>query len=618
MTKIYLRTGRRLLALLLSASLLASLLVSCGESGTLSGQKKPLAGSSQYQRYEAKDLAAQKQFDQLTQALFIQELSRSGLDLHYTLADPSSRGITKIPDTLGDFSMDAIKKDFKRMRDYKKRLNSIDVKKLTKEQRLTYKILSSYLDTELSAQGMELYASPLTSTIGIQAQLPVLLAEYAFYDREDADHYLTLLSSIDTYYSQLLDFEKEKSKAGLFMSDTAADHVLKSCEAYLANPEDSFLTETFNERIDSLTHMTPEEKAAYKEQNLTVLKEHFIPAYQMLIDGITSLMGTGKNEKGLCDFPMGKQYFVYLVKSNTATSYDTVPALQKAIKNQLSSDLKALGDIVLSQPELVKSLDSYSFSYTEPSDILEALKSQISADFPQLPECSHTVKYVPKTLEASLSPAFYLVPPLDRYEDNVIYINGGDRFKNDDLFPTLAHEGYPGHLYQNVYFISHNHSDLRKILSFSSYSEGWATYVEYLSYQMDNGLKPGMGSLLAHNAAVSLGLYAQLDICINYQGWDKERVKSYLGRFYDIGDNDVVDSIYSSLVENPTNYMEYYVGYLEITQMRKMAEKLLESHFDLKAFHAFLLNIGPAQFHIILPYFRLWLADQMEKTAIAQ
>lgn len=609
MTKIHYKAGRPLLALLLSASLLAG----CAGPGAPGEHKKPETGTQQHQPYQSKDADAQKQFDQLTQTLFLEELSRSGLDLHYTLADPTSRGITKIPDTFGDFSLSTIKKDLKRMHDYQKELHSIRVKDLKRDQKLTYKILSSYLETELSGQGMELYAEPLKSTIGIQAQLPVLLAEYSFYSREDADHYLSLLSTIDTYFSQILDFEKEKSKAGLFMSDAAADHVLLSCEAYLTKPEDSFLSETFNERIDALSDLSPQEKDSYKKRNLTVLRTHFIPAYQNLIDGITALMGTGKNDKGLCYLPKGEQYFEYLTESNTGTSYETIPALQKAIENRLSSDLKAIGDIVLANPELVKSLDSYTFRYTKPEEILESLKNQITADFPVLPDCSYTVKCVPKALEDSLSPAFYLVPPLDRYQDNVIYINEGKRFQSDDLFPTLAHEGYPGHLYQNVYFISHNNCDLRKILSFSSYSEGWATYVEYCSYEMDNGLNPGMGSLLAHNAAVSLGLYAQLDICINYEGWNKDQVRSYLNRFYNLADSGIADSIYSSLVENPTNYMEYYVGYLEIMEMRKTAEKLLKDRFDLKAFHTFLLNIGPAQFHIIQPYFRLWLADQMEK-----
>jgi uncharacterized protein (DUF885 family) len=200
---------------------------------------------------------------------------------------------------------------------------------------------------------------------------------------------------------------------------------------------------------------------------------------------------------------------------------------------------------------------------------------------------------------------------LDQYQNNVIYINNNPRFQNDDLYTTLAHEGYPGHLYQNVYFLSKKPNDLRSILSFSSYSEGWATYVEYYSYTLDNGLDPELGKLLAHNTAITLGIYAYLDICINYEGWDKEATAKYLGTFYNVENTDIVDSIYNSLVENPTNYMEYYVGYLEIMEMRNTAERVLKDKFNLKDFHTFLLDVGPAPFSVIQPAFRNWLAKQL-------
>ena len=193
MTNKYVKQARRLLALLLSASMLTA----------CAGPKTPAPeepSSAQYEQYKADHVNVQNQFDALTQTIFKEELNNSGLDLHYTLADPASRGITEIPDTFGEFSLGSMKKNYNEMRDLKKALGSIDIKKLTKEQKLTYKILSSYLETELSSEGMELYAQPLTSTTGIQAQLPVLLAEYAFYSKEDVDHYLALLSTIDTYY----------------------------------------------------------------------------------------------------------------------------------------------------------------------------------------------------------------------------------------------------------------------------------------------------------------------------------------------------------------------------------------------------------------------------------
>lgn len=598
----FLKKGRQLLSIVLAVSLFCA----CTPRQVPPGE--PANGS--YEQYYASDLKVQEDFDRLTDELFRKEINRSGISFHYSLADPASRGLKQVPLTFGDFSLETMKKDLAELKELKQKLEGISIRRLTPDQKLTYQILYSYIETELSSEGLELYAQPLTSTIGIQAQLPVLLAEYAFYSRTDVENYLALLSNIDEYYGQIMEFERQKAAAGLFMSDSAADSVLKSCEAYLIQPDHSFLKETFDSRIDALTDLTPEEKNAYKERNLQVLSEHFIPAYQNLIQGITELMGSGTNDKGLCWYPEGKRFFEYLVRSNTGTSYDSVRSLTKAIEQQINSDLEALGQISREQPELLDSLEQYSFHYTKPEEILEDLNSQILKDFPELPPCSYTVKYVPSTLENSLSPAFYLVPPLDRYEDNVIYINNSPRFQNEDLYTTLAHEGYPGHLYQNVYFLSKKPCDLRSILSFSSYSEGWATYVEYYAYTLDNGLKPGLGSLLAHNTAVTLGLYALLDIRINYEGWTREQTAEYLNNFYQIENTDIADSIYNSLVENPTNYMEYYVGYLEILEMRNTAQKVLKERFNLKDFHTFLLDIGPAPFSIIQPSFRLWVEER--------
>lgn len=606
MTNKFFKRGRWLISIFLVVSLLCSCTPPPKSAATPSG--------TGYEHYNAADVSMQKNFDLFTDDLFRNEISNSGISFHFTMADPASRGLKTVPLTLGDFSLDNMKKNSKDLAELKKKLNQFNPRKLTKDQRLTYQILYSYIDTEMASEGLELYTQPLTTTIGIQAQLPVLFAEYAFYKKDDVDHYLSLLSTIDDYYSQILEFEKQKSEAGLFMSDSAADHVLKSCEAYLIQPDHSFLSETFNTRIDALNDLTPEEKAAYKEKNLKVLEEHFVPAYKNLINGITALMGTGKNDKGLSWYPEGKKYFEYLVNSNTGTSYDSVDSLKKAIEKQITSDIKALGQITKDNPKVLDQLDTYSFNVTKPEDILESLKSQITKDFPELPKNQYTVKYVPKALESSLSPAFYLVPPIDRYEDNIIYINGNPRFQNDDLYTTLAHEGYPGHLYQNVYFLSKSPNDLRSILSFSSYSEGWATYVENYSYTLDNGLDPDLGKLLAHNSAITLGIYAYLDICINYEGWDKEQTAKYLSTFYNVEKTDIVDSIYNSLVENPTNYMEYYVGYLEIMEMRNAAEKILKDKFNLKEFHTFLLDIGPAPFSVILPEFRNWLGKELRSS----
>lgn len=592
-----------LIVLLLTAFLLTSCLMRRGPEPDAT----PATVGQDYEQYDEATMKFQTEFDHFTDELFKKEVVNSTIDLHYSLADPAAFGITEAPVTFGDYTLDRMQKDSQDMLDLKAKLKEMDHTKLRKDQQITYQILVSYLDTELTGQGMELYSQPFTTTIGLQAQLPVLLAEYTFRSKQDVETYLALLSQIDTYYAQIIEFEKAKSEAGLFMNDTSVDRVIESCSGYLLPPDHSFLTETFETRLGTLTDVTEAEKADYIARNRQILEEHFIPAYQLIVDGLTALKGTGVNDSGLSGFPDGKKYYKYLVASNTGTSYNTIEKLKKAIETQMDSDLHAMSELIRSNPKSLDQLETYSFRYTDPNEILTELQEKILIDFPALPECNYSIKYVPEALQNALSPAFFLTPPIDLFQDNVIYINGSDAYKNSDLYTTLAHEGYPGHLYQTVYFANSSTCNLRQLLSFPSYSEGWATYVEHYAYTLDNGLPPDLGQILAYNSSSALALHALLDININYYGWDKEKVSTYLEQFYNVKGTDIVDTLYYALIENPTNYLEYYVGYLEFSNMKQEAQKKLGNAFVLKDFNEFMLNMGPAPFTVIRTHFDQWL-----------
>ncbi len=562
-----------------------------------------------YEHFEESQLKAQKEFDQLMETIFLDEVSHGLLDLHFKLKDPSAYGITEAEFLYGDFSLEAMEESCQEQQNLLKTLNNYDPGLLTDDQKLTLRILQSLLNTEKKSYGMELYSQPLAVTIGVQAQLPILLSEYAFYRKQDVEDYLALLGGIKEYYGQLLDFQRKKSEAGLMMSDTVLDHVIESCESYLLTPEDNFMIDTFNSRLDTLPELTEEEKIAYRQQNEALLDNTFVPAYQMLIDGLKELRGTGINEKGLCEYPQGKQFYEYLVYSATGTSYSSIEELLQDMELTMNKQLVKTSLLLRQHPDLINEVDTFAYRQTEPNAIMEELKALSQKEFPTLAECNYTLKSVPKSLELSLSPAFYLVSPMDDYQNNVIFINENPRFVSNTLYNTLAHEGYPGHLYQNVYFHTHCDSNIRKILSFKGYSEGWATYVEQLSYGLDNGLRPELRELLASNSLASLGLHACLDIYINYMGWDKEQVQKYLENYYE-DPGTLTDALYNAMIENPANYLSYYVGCMEFLNMRETAEKELGKNFDPKAFHTFLLDIGEAPFDVIQAYFTTWLTTQ--------
>lgn len=557
---------------------------------------------------------AQQEFADFCLTVFKEEMINADtLDLHYTLQSPEQYGITPGEPTIGTYSLTEMLADTKEVKNLKSRLSAFDKNVLTAKQQVTYDALSQTLDTSLMAEGLELYEQPLAPTIGIQAQLPILLAEYSFHSLKDVEDYISLLSQIDRYYNEILTFENQKADAGLAPSDASIDAIIKSCESYLINPDSNFLTETFETRLASLesqtsTSLTADQKADLTTRHNAAIREHFIPAYQSLIDGMLALKGRGINDGGLAGFRHGKEYYEYLLQCGPGLSY-SIPELKAALNTRMKEDYEAIGQLFTQYPDLENRVMNSSFSLTEPEEILEDLKTKMTTDFPELAECGYEIRYVPKYLEKSLSPAFYLTAPIDNTNQNVIYINNGYSDSTDSLYTTLAHEGFPGHLYQTVYNRTNADTPLLSILSCSGANEGWATYVENYACTMDNGLPDGAGEYRARIRSFSLCVHSMLDIGINYDGWDKEKAKEFINTCFQV-DDDTVNELWQTMIDNPTNYLEYCGGYIEFMEMREEAEMTLGSKFSAKEFHKFLLDIGPMPFPVIRSSFQSWLTEQ--------
>ena len=574
----------------------------------LPGQEEGGNGEGgQTDKNSGKDAATvQAEFNTFTDRVFREIIGSDPLNLHFMVRHPENYGIETPEIKFQTISKSELEQDTKDNEELLKELEAFDPSLLTSDQLFTYKMLEDSLEIALSSKGLELYSQPLSPLIGTQAQLPVLLAEYTFYDKTDIEHYLELLSQIDAYYGQLAAYEKEMADAGLAPSDITIDRMLQSCKDYLIRPENSFLTETFNSRLDEVEGLTEDEKTAYKTKHLQILKEHFIPAYTTLSKALEELKGRGTNENGLCHYEKGKAYYEYLVATLTGTD-SSIPELKNRIEKKFGSDMAETAKLLQNNPALVQEIERTSFSLSEPVEILDHLREQIKTDFPELTDSTYEVKHVPKALESSLSPAFFLIPPIDSDTTNVIYINDKSREEGTDLYSVLAHEGYPGHLYQSVYFNRKQSCPLRHFLSCGGYDEGWGLYCELYSYSFDNGLSPDMKELMARSQASIYALYALLDIHIHYDGWDLEKVSGFLQTYYGISDAEVCEEMFHSIIDNPGNYLKYYTGYLEICTLRDSAKKTLGNRYSPKAFHKFILDMEGASFRVIKPYFETWL-----------
>ncbi len=542
----------------------------------------------------------QQAFVEYLDQLFREEITANTINLHYTLKNPKQYGIKEYPISLGQISQENSIAAVAILENMQAALAEFDPDQMDEEYAMIHDMLKDEIQTEISAAQLYLYQEPLRPSTGVAGELPVLLAEYTFYGERDIQDYLALLRQLPDYYAQVLELEQKKADAGLFMPEYAAREIIDQCENFVKDKENNYLLDTFVDKVQSLEV----DREAYIQQNAAAVTEAVIPAYELLIAGMKEILkgleGQEWNQQGLYHLPQGREYYEYLVKSYTGSGM-TVEEMQQAAKVRRAYDMSEAAKLIREDPKLLTVSTSYSFALQDPVAILEQLQEKMSADFPAPPDTSYSIKYVHPSLEAHLAPAFYLAVPIDDISQNAIYINGSSNYQKMKLYTTLAHEGFPGHLYQNIMERSQDFLPIRSLLGTSGYSEGWATYVEMISYGYAE-LQPGLGKLLMHDQSALLSLYATADLGIHGEGWSLEDMMAFFGE-YQITDQQVLRDIYQLIVEEPAHYLKYYIGYLEFLSLKEETQKKWGEEYSDYRFHEALMELGPAQFEILRKYF---------------
>ncbi len=547
-----------------------------------------------------------RQFERLLDAYLTEELSCDGLTLHYMLARPEDYAIKNASHTFSVYQTDSFDASAREIERLLTLLTKTDLQTLSPTNRLTYNIFHSYLKQEQAGDAFRYYEEPLTFSSGMHVQLPILLSEYSLRSEEDILHYLTLLSSLPDYLDGILLYEQEKAANGLFMSRYALREVLVQCRDVITaeslKDNTHLLQVTFASRLDTLLKegkITAEAYASYLQRNNAILKDSILPAYAALTNGLLALQDSATDSAGVCANAQGKEYYQYLVSAQTGSD-KSIEELMDALKSSFLADYENLESLF----PLPKEADSFSLNGLQTAQIMQELKEKTAILFPMdEKEGSLRVLSVEPSLEPYVSPAFYLTPPLDAYEENVIYINEGDEPDDLTLYTTLAHEGYPGHLFQTTSFYQEiedgTYHPARALLHYPGYTEGYATYAEFLSY--DYAKSHGDSTYIEAmclNRRLHLALYSMLDICIHYYGYDNEDTYECLAAF-GIEDRQAAGEIYEYIVNSPANYLSYFVGYLEVLECRELAEACWKDAYSVQNFHRFFLAIGPAPFTLI-------------------
>lgn len=534
-----------------------------------------------------------QRFDTYTEILFKKSVQQDTLTLHYSVADPEAMGISSPAPYLGGFpDGDALPVATSLENTYAV-LCAFEHAELDEDRMLTLEIVKDDIERQLEAITSGYYLqSYISPSLGVSAQIPILLAEYAFRTEEDIDTYFALLKDLDRYFTALLDYTRRQQEKGIGPDDTMLDRIISQCRSFIGDRDEShFLQAAFDERCHSCSFLSAEDQDYLTDVHKSYLTKYVFPAYEALIEGLSSLKGSGQTSGGLGTIKGGLSYYEALVAQETGCDM-TLEEIRSRLQRQLVADIQSL-----------QALPNEAFSGSDPYEAMDAksmltlLQQLIQTDFPRIQSVTFELKEIQSELADFASPAFYMIPPVDAVETNTIYTNPASEMSGIELFSTLAHEGFPGHLYQTNYFSQTAPALIRRLTSPDGYVEGWATYVESWLCTEADGVWPG-ARLYWLERSLNLCIASLMDIGIHGYGWQADDAAAFLAGF-GVTDADAVNDLYQYILENPANYLKYYLGYLCFADLKASCEEAMGDAFDLQDFHGAVLSVGPCSFSIL-------------------
>lgn len=550
-------------------------------------------------------LEMQQAFDAFILKDFISTMEEDYLSLHYTLLKPEVYDIdpSAVEVSLGAAIDEAYLKESRESNQkLKEELESFDYDLLTPEQQETYQLYQYLLDLAIdSMEGDFAYMSSAFSPMqGLQNDVASLLMEFTFYKQQDIDDYLLLMQDIPRYISSMLDYTILQAEKGYFMPDTAAKETIAYCQKILDSGEDSALLAAVCHNLDSTELLNAAQKEEYKTQARQIFLDCVLPAYAEIRDTIQNLMGSQNNQMGLCYWEGGKEYYELLFRERCGSDR-SVSESKKLLQRYLDSSILEITTIAAKDPETYRNYLSgeKSTSYEGLSAILKDLERFSSQNFPYIDLVDYTISYIDPELAVDGVGAYYVVPPLDSTQTQKIRVNpNNSNLETDSLstFSTIAHEGLPGHLYQTNYVLQNLDDPFRQKVSIPGYSEGFATYVEMLALNYLTDLDTDLIALEQNYSLFQNCLIAICDIGIHYEGWTLEETQEYIQQYLALED---VSSIYNQLVGDPACFQSYYMGCVEILELRQLAQEKLGLRFTEMAFHKAILENGELPFSLL-------------------
>lgn len=546
----------------------------------------------------------QKKFDEFMKQEFVDAMEQSYPNTHIILENPKDYGVdtSKTKIQIDKEMNETTFKENKELNEKSaKAFKEFDRDSLSDEQKETYDIYSYMLDyvTEMNDSKFDYMSMPLESMTGMHTQLPTMFSDWTLRNEQDVKDVITLMKSVRPYMDSILEYTKKQEEKGTLMLDITS--VKEYCEKVVKEDVNSSVLTGLNESIDNLK-LGDEKTDQYKAELKKAFKEYFLPAYSDIIKTMKELDSSKNNAMGLSHMENGKEYYELLFKQATGTD-KSVEDIKTELNSMAKSSLLGVQSVISKNKDLY---DQYvngkiKTKYKDFESMLKDLDKDIKEDFPSVGTLDYQIKPIGEDLASGGVAAYFNIPALDGTTPKQIRVNmlkDALDVQTLETFSTVAHEGIPGHMYQIAYAYKNVKDPWRNSMaSYLGYTEGYATYMELYSLKYLDGVSEDAVKLQQNMVVYQDCLVALADIGIHYEGWTKEDTSKFLEE-NGLAVTDISD-FYNQLQANPTAFLSYYVGYVQLANLKKEAQDELKDKFNDKDFHEAILKSGAAPFSVV-------------------
>ncbi len=505
-----------------------------------------------------------------------------------------------------------------------KDLAAIDRSQLSGEDRISYDLFKYRYENQVEGYRFGGYLMPMNQLEGIQT-LSTLTQTLRFENAQDYENYIKRLQTFNVYMDQTIGLLKEGIKRGMTEPQLVMKRIPHQIAANIvAKPEDSAFYAPFKQMPDIVPAV---QQARLRAAAKAAITDVLVPAYrkfQQYYDA--DYLPHCRTSIAADDLPDGKAYYAFQVRLYTTT--DMTPkqihqlGLQKVaqIHAQMEKVFKQVGFKGSYQDFLHYLRTNPRFFYKNPAHLLEAYRAAAMRVNPLLvkyfpvwilPRVPYGVRAIPASLAPDTYPAYSDPPAGDGSVAGYISVNlyKPQSRPKYDIQVLVCHEGRPGHQLQiPIAMALKGLPEFRRCDYYSAYGEGWALYTESLCDQM--GLYDNPYSRFGYlDWQMWRAVRLVVDTGIHSEGWSRAQAVSYFRSNTALSLQNINTEV-DRYIAWPGQALSYRIGQRDILELRTKAEQALGPRFDIKDFHAAILEHGAMPLSILNEVMYRWIRDR--------